>query len=236
LNVLGVIPARGGSKGIPRKNLVPLGGKPLIAWTIEAALACRSLWRTVVSTDDAEIAAVARATGAEVPFMRPPSLATDQAGALEVIRHAIQETERSASGIRVDAVAYLQPTSPLRSSGHIDAAVALFLSQAADSVVTVTAVPHNMSLESQLEMRPDGTLAAAVSGVKDTLHRQSKPRRFARNGPAVLVVARRCVMDAGTLYGERSFGIEMGAVESMDVDAPADLEVIEAWMQWRQGR
>jgi CMP-N-acetylneuraminic acid synthetase len=234
LKVLGLIPARGGSKGIPRKNLALLAGRPLIAWTVEAALGSRTLWRTMVSTDDDEIAAVARACGAEVPFRRPPELASDEAGALEVIRHAILECERTLG--RVDAVAYLQPTSPLRTSHHIDAAVELFWSKSADTVVSVTAVPHNMSLESQLVVRSDGTLGAAIPGGEDTLRRQTKPRRYARNGPAVLVVGRRCIVEESRLYGARCFGLEMNARESIDVDDLADLELIEAWLQCRRGR
>jgi CMP-N-acetylneuraminic acid synthetase len=232
VNVLGVIPARGGSKAIPRKNVVPLAGRPLIAWTIEAALGSRTLSHVVVSTDDAEIAGVARALGAEVPFLRPAALATDDAGALEVIRHAIGEAEALWKA-RIDAVAYLQPTSPLRTARHIDAAVELFRSRGADSVVTVTAVPHNMSLESQLAMHADGALQPAMAGARDTLRRQTKVRRYARNGPAVLVVSRRCVMEAGALYGERTFGLEMPAIESLDVDELVDMQLVEAWLQWR---
>ena len=235
MNVLGVIPARGGSKAIPRKNLALLGGRPLIAWTIEAALASRSLSRVVVSTDDAEIAGVARACGADVPFMRPAALASDEAGALEVIRHAIGEAEAFWRA-PTDAVAYLQPTSPLRTAQHIDAAVDLFRGRRADTVVTVTAVPHNMSLESQLVMQPDGTLQRASAGAPDTLRRQTKVRRYARNGPAVLVVSRRCVMELGGLYGERTFGLEMPAIDSLDVDDLTDLQLIEAWLQWRERR
>jgi len=232
LRILGLIPARGGSKGIPRKNLSLLGGRPLIAWTADAALASRALSRVVVSTDDAEIAAVARSCGLEVPFMRPPALATDQSGALGVIRHAVEMLE--ARGDRWDAVVYLQPTSPLRRSEHIDQAVAIFRAKAADSVVTVIEVPHNMSLGSQLTMQSDGRVFALTSQDDQTFRRQDKPLGYARNGPAVLVVSRACVIDKNTLYGERIYGMVMDQIDSMDVDRPEDLELIEAWIRWRR--
>lgn len=232
MSVVGLVPARGGSKGIPRKNLAPLGGRPLLAWTVEAALGCRALSRVIVSTDDAEIAGVARAHGAEVPFMRPTDLASDEAGALGVIRHAIEALE--ASGDTIDAVVYLQPTSPLRTSRHIDAALDLYRARNADSVVSVCAVPHNMAIESQLTLHGDARLVAAAPGAADPLRRQAKVRRYARNGPALIVTARRCIMERGVLYGERTFGLEMSALDSMDVDEPADLQLIEAWLQWRQ--
>jgi CMP-N,N'-diacetyllegionaminic acid synthase len=229
MNLLGLIPARGGSKGIPRKNLALLGDKPLLEWTARAALQARSLACVVVSTDDAEIAAAARRCGAEV-LMRPAHLAADQSGALEVIRHAIEELE-AARGARIDAVAYLQPTSPFRTASHIDRAVALFEAQSADTVVSVTAVPHNMTPDSQMTMDADGRLSLSPPGQR--LRRQDKPARWARNGPAVLVVARRCVMDLGTLYGERTFAFEMQPSESLDIDGPADLESAQAWLAWR---
>ncbi|MEK7862807.1 MAG: acylneuraminate cytidylyltransferase family protein, partial [Chloroflexota bacterium] len=224
-----IIPVRGGSKGIPRKNLAPLLGKPLIAWTAAAALASRRLDRVVVSTDDAEIAAVARECGLEVPFMRPGSMARDQSGALEVIAHALQEIERRSAS-KVDAVVYLQPTSPLRTAGHIDRAVEMYAEKSADTVVSVCRVPHNLASESQLSVAADGRVAGANAAL--LLRRQDKPVRFARNGPAVLVVSRACVLERQTLYGERTFALEMTARESMDIDAAEDLDLAEAWLRW----
>jgi len=122
--VLAVIPARGGSKRLPRKNVLPLAGKPLIAYTIEAARAARSLTRTVVSTDDEEIADVARQYGADVPFMRPPNLATDTAGSVDVLVHALEFCS-GQDGMSYDIAVLLQPTSPLRGPSEVDDAVAL---------------------------------------------------------------------------------------------------------------
>ena len=164
--------------------------------------------------------------------MRPPTLASDRSGAVGVIRHAVEALE--AQGDRWDAVVYLQPTSPLRSCEHIDAAVALFRSRAADSVVTVIEVPHNMSPGSQLSMQVDGRVVPLASQEDRTFRRQDKPLGYARNGPAVLVVSRSCVMEKNALYGERTYGMVMDHLDSMDVDRPEDLELIEAWIRWRK--
>ena len=138
-HVLAVIPARAGSKGIPRKNLAPLGGRPLIAWTIAAALAAKSVGRVIVSTDSPEIADAARALGAEVPFLRPAELATDESESLPVLVHAAATADpdgQAAGG------ALLQPTSPLRTADDIDAAAAL-AGEDVDAVVSVaTAATH----------------------------------------------------------------------------------------------
>ena len=129
--------ARGGSKSLPRKNLAPLAGRPLIAWTIEAALRCREVGRVVVSTDDDEIAAVARTLGAEVPFRRPPELAEDDTPTMPVIMHALHWLE-DEQGYVPDAVVVLQPTSPLRIADDITGAITLARERSAESVISVS--------------------------------------------------------------------------------------------------
>ena len=142
--VLGLIPARGGSKSIPRKNLAPLGGKPLIAWTCEAALGARCLDRVVVSTDDEEIAAVAEAHGVAAPFRRPAALSGDQATSAEAAIHAVEWLDRH-QGWRANLLVLLQPTSPLRTAAQIDAALGLMRERQAETVVSVIEVPHRFS-------------------------------------------------------------------------------------------
>ena len=137
--VLAVIPARGGSKGIPRKNIIPIHGKPLLAYSIEPALKAATLTRVIVSTEDEEIAQVAREWGADVPFMRPSELATDRAKSLPVVQHAIRTLEVE-EGQPYDAVVMLQPTTPLRTSEDIDRGVRMLFETGADSVVTVVEV------------------------------------------------------------------------------------------------
>lgn len=144
MRVLGVIPARGGSKGLPRKNVLPLAGVPLIAWTIAAAKASGVLTDVIVSTDDDEIAEVARAHGGDVPFMRPAGLATDTATSMEVLRHALACAE-GETGETYDAVCLLQPTSPFRHPRDILGAIRLFESSRAPSVVSVSPMEHPLA-------------------------------------------------------------------------------------------
>jgi N-acylneuraminate cytidylyltransferase len=138
--LLAIIPARGGSKRLPGKNKRPLAGKPLVEWTIAAALGSRRVARALVSTDDPEMADLARNAGAEVPFLRPPDLATDTADSVGVARHALEFL--AGRGEFYDAIALLQPTSPLRTSAHIDAAVELMKQRQATAVISVCVAEH----------------------------------------------------------------------------------------------
>lgn len=225
MNVLGLIPARGGSKGIPRKNLSLLGGRPLIAWTIEAARAAKNLHRVVVSTEDTEIAAAAASAGAEVPFLRPGEIASDSATAFPVIRHAFETL--AAAGWHADAVVYLQPTSPFRSSAAIDRAVALLADDRCDTAVSVMAVPHNMTPVSL--MRATGDFIEFMASPEERrFRRQEKPQLLARNGPAVLALTRETILVTKELYGPRIKAVQMGTLESHDIDTPIDLAIAEA--------
>jgi CMP-N-acetylneuraminic acid synthetase/2-polyprenyl-3-methyl-5-hydroxy-6-metoxy-1,4-benzoquinol methylase len=218
MKVLAVIPARGGSKGIPNKNLAIASGRPLLAYTADAARASRRLTRVVVSTDDGVIADTARRLGLEVPFMRPASLAADDTPMLPVLQHAV--TAMRNCGFVADAVVLLQPTSPLRRAEHIDAAVDLLERSGADSVVSVMEVPHQFNPVSV--MRLDGDrLQPFIDGPLVT-RRQDKPRVFARNGPAVVAV-RTSVIEGGSLYGDDCRALVMSPSESLDIDGPADL-------------
>ncbi len=220
--ILGIIPARGGSKGIPRKNIAPLGGRPLIDWTIAAARSS-ALDRFVVSTDDDEIAAVARSLGAEVPVLRPAEFAGDEAPALPVIRHMLDVLEER-DGYRPDAVIYLQPTSPFRQPAHVDAAIAL-LQEGADTVVSVVPVPHNMVPTSLMRMEGEDLVFCAPPEQRQ-FRRQDKETLFARNGPAILAI-RTEVVRAGQLYGTRIRPLPMDRIASLDIDEPLDLAIAE---------
>ena len=142
MNILTIIPARGGSKSIPRKNIRSLNGKPLISYTINAALATSSLTDIIVSTDDSEIAEISKKLGVKVPFIRPKELASDKAESAPVIEHALSFMEKVKS-IKYDAILMLQPTSPLRTTKHINDSIELFKSRECDSVVSVTSVGAN---------------------------------------------------------------------------------------------
>lgn len=223
--ILGLIPARGGSKGIVGKNIIPLGGRPLIEYTIDAAIKSKSLDRIIVSTDDKKIAEIAQKSGAEVPFMRPEVIACDQSTALEVIQHSIntlQEKENWAP----DFIVYLQPTSPLRRPESISEAINKFTESDSDSLVSVIRVPHHFSVDSQLELVGEH-LKPFRKKVTEVYRRQDKPVYFARNGPAILVVRYATIMNANSLYGDTVLPFEMSAEESIDIDEIEDIEFAE---------
>ena len=223
MNVLGVIPARGGSKGIPMKNLAPLCGRPLLAYTADAVKESKKLTRTIVSTDDERVADCARSLGLEVPFIRPSSLAVDDTPMLPVLQHAIAKMR--AGGFDADMVVLLQPTSPLRRGEHIDAAVVWLQRVRGDSVVSVVAVPHQFNPTSVMRAE-EGLLKPFLDGPSVT-RRQDKPQLFARNGPAVLAVHTR-VIEGGSLYGDESWPLLMTPEDSLDIDTPWDLRLAES--------
>jgi CMP-N-acetylneuraminic acid synthetase len=215
MDVLGLIPARGGSKGIPRKNLAPVAGKSLLAWTVEAAHGAEKLTHVVVSTEDDEIASAAEAD----VLRRPPELAADDTPMVDVIRHAIEELDP-------DVVVVLQPTSPLRRAEHVDGAVLLLLQTEADSVVSVCEVPHRYSPDALMDL-VDGRLVARGK----SRSRQEKDAVYARNGPAVLALrADRLGRD---LYEGDCRAYVMDARSSLDVDTPFDLEVADLLLRSR---
>jgi CMP-N,N'-diacetyllegionaminic acid synthase len=221
-NVLGIIPARGGSKGIPNKNLVPLCGRPLLAYTADAVKGSARLTRTVVSTDDPRIAECATSLGLEVPFMRPSSLAGDGVPMLPVLQHAVAALE--SEGFTADIVVLLQPTSPLRRGEHIDAAVAWLERAGGDSVVSVVEVPHQFNPTSLLRVE-DGLLKPFLEAPTAT-RRQDKPRLYARNGPAVVAV-KASVLKEGSLYGAQTWPLGMTPEDSLDIDTLWDLRLVE---------
>lgn len=228
MHVVAIIPARAGSKGLPGKHLLPLAGRPLIAWTFDAARASRSLSRVIVSTNDSAVAEAARTAGIDVPFDRPDTLAADDTPMIDVLVHAVGELERE--GPRVDIVVLLQPTSPLRTPAHIDSAVQMLQQSDADTVVTVVPVPHRFNPASVMALN-DGRLAPYAGG--DTIaRRQDKPAVYARNGPAVLAVRRDVLIEQRSLYGRDIRPLVMDPEESIDVDTPWDLAVAECALRW----
>jgi len=222
VEILGVIPARGGSKSIPRKNIVDVAGRPLLHYTCEAARASATITRVMLSTDDAEIAAVGKAAGVDTPFLRPAALGADDTGMVEVLIHVLGELE-GREGYRPDAVVLLQPTSPFRRAEHIDGAVRTLLETGAESVVSVVDVPHQFNPVSVMKVT-DGRVVPFWEGPL-ILRRQDKPRLYARNGPAVVVTRRRTLLDGKSLYGDDCRPYPMTHEDSLDIDSPFDLEV-----------
>lgn len=212
---LAVIPARGGSRGLPGKHLRRLGGDPLIAHTIRAALEARRIDRAVVSTDDEEIARVARALGAEVPFLRPPELARDDTPTLPVIDHAVRQLE--AVGETISIVVTLQPTSPLRTAAQIDDAVSLLESSGARSAVAVAALGLPASI---LGAVVDGRFRAMPMGGPD-LRRQAAPPGVRVTG--AIYVTRRGLLAEGRLLDDAPAALLTEGPSAIDVDDLAGL-------------
>jgi CMP-N-acetylneuraminic acid synthetase len=228
--VLAVVPARGGSKGVPRKNLQLLAGKPLVTWAVEAGLAAELVTRVVCSTDDEEIAAVARAAGAEVPFLRPAELAQDTSEDWPVFVHALTWL-REHEGWQPELIVNLRPTSPLRRPGHVDAAIRLLRETNADSVKGICLArqhPHKMWLRSESDV------AGIIEPLQQTEFRLRRgpdvPRAelqevYWQNG--VVDVTRRTVIERGRMIGDRVAGLVTDPRESVDVDSELDLRLAE---------
>jgi CMP-N-acetylneuraminic acid synthetase len=228
MRLLAIIPARGGSKGIPRKNIAPLCGRPLIAYTIEAAQKSAVVDRIVVSTDNVEIAKVSKGLGAEVR-MRPAALAEDDTPTRAVLYNVVSEL--AAEGYRPDAVLTLQPTSPLRTSKHINEAVALFEScRDADSLVSCIEVPHVFHPLSVMEKDENGFLKPFYSEPQPH-RRQDKAAVYARNGAAIYIT--RTEHLASYVFGGKLVPYLMDERCSVDIDTTADLDLAERSLRER---
>lgn len=205
--ILGITPARGGSKGVPRKNIRPIHGKPLIAWTIEAAQESRLLDRYVVSTEDAEIAAVARHWGAEI-IDRPGELASDEASTLSVLEHTIQI-------IPADVVVVLQATSPIRNTGLIDRCITRFLHAQADSLAT-------------------GYVCTCVEYGKNELRRQDIQGFFYDDGNVYVI--RADLIRAGDRHGERIERMLLDREQNIEIDDEFDFWLAEQVLLKREAK
>ena len=220
---IGIIPARGGSKGIPHKNVVDLAGKPLISYTIEEALKS-SLNKVVVSTDCDRICEVVTRYGVEI-VMRPQNLSKDDTPTLPVIQHTLSTYKEE-----FDLIATLQPTSPLRKAKHIDEAMDLIKKyEDADSLVSVVKVPHNMVPNSLMIKRQDfvGTLEDANESI---LRRQDKSSFYARNGAAIYLTKYEKIKNY--IFGGKIVGYEMNRIDSIDIDDSSDLELAEIFLKY----
>lgn len=227
--VLAIIPARGGSKSIPQKNIARLRDRPLIAYIIQAARQAPSVSRIVVSTDDEEIAAVSRQYGAEVPFMRPAELARDDTPTLPVIEHAVAWLAEH-EGYRPEIIALLQATSPFTSVAEIEGAIQLLGSRPdVDAVTTVVEAPHNYHPYNIRQINGDGT----VTFMMDKEHylypnRQSKPKTYAFGN--TYVFRYRTLVEQKSLFGEKCLPLVIDPLLAFDINDPHDLIVAEAIM------
>lgn len=222
--VLALVPARGGSKGVPRKNLRELGGRPLVAWAVSAGIEAKTVTRVVCSTDDGEISAAARAAGADVPFMRPAELAADATPDLPVLAHALQQL--GADGYRPDVVVWLRPTAPLVTGRDVDGAVDLLLETGADAVRSVCQVEHHPSWMRRLE--GDKLLPYVDGGDRSSaLQRQALPAAFRLTG-GVDVVRTSAIPASGSPFDVGDVrAYVMPPERSIDIDSELDLRLAE---------
>lgn len=231
MTALGLVTARGGSKGLPRKNLRNFAGKPLIVWTVEAALGARSLDRVVVSTEDDEIAAITHKAGAEVPFRRPIELAADGTPHVSVVEHALEWADRQSE--RPDRLVILQPTSPLRTAGDIEAACRLADDRKAAAVVSVSKVkPHPFRART---LGASGELGPPLSFGPDAPRRQDLPQTVAPNG-AIYVVDVEAFRRERSLFPEGTLAYVMPMERSVDIDTEEDFRLAERLFLSAPGR
>lgn len=219
MRVLGIIPARGGSKGVPRKNVRPLHGRPLLAYTADAARSASRLTHTVLSTDDEEVASVGRSLGLSVPFLRPAELARDDTPTFPVIMHALEAMEREHD--RYDAVCLLQPTSPLRAEGEVDRAIEMLSARNADTVFSMLAVPSRYNPHWVYEQGADGRLHLSTGERAPITRRQALPPAYHRDG-AVYVTRRTTLETTHSLYGDVVVGYLREESKSVDIDTLDD--------------
>lgn len=216
--VLGIVPARGGSKGVPGKNVLPLAGRTLLDRTAQAARDSRCIDRIVLSTDDAVIADEGRRVGLEVPFTRPGDLASDDTPMLPVVTHAIAEVMKS--GWSPEYVVLLQPTSPLRRADHIQEAVSRLVASGADSVVTVVEVPKHLSPDYVMKI-DGGTLRPFLPEGGRVTRRQDARPAYYRDG-TVYAFRRHTIERFGNIYGDRCVPLLIDGRESLSIDSPED--------------
>ncbi len=228
--ILGIIPARGGSKGLPKKNITKIAGKPLIAWTIESTLASAYLDKVIVSTDDIEIAQVSREYGAEVPFMRPTELAEDTTPTIDVIKHAIEFYKEK--NIVFDYIALFEPTSPLRQLEDIDNAIRQLIEREPDADSLISAGEVHLEHPSIMKLVVDNYLVPFHAPKKQISRRQDLETVYFPYGVAYISKT-DTLLETGTFYQERTIPYLIERWQNYEVDDIYDLICIDAVMKSR---
>jgi CMP-N,N'-diacetyllegionaminic acid synthase len=226
--ILGLIPARGGSKGVPKKNIKLLNGYPLIWYTHQAAINSKLLYRTIVSTEDSEIKSICLNFEMDVPFDRPKSLATDQTPTIDVVLHALEKME--LLGEYYDAVCLLQPTCPIRESDLIEKAISQFYNIDADSLISVKKVPHNYNPHWVFEENIEGLLKISTGENIIIPRRQSLPNAFVRDGEIYLTKT-EVIKKQKSLYGEKVSYLLNHKDEIYNIDSMDDWKKVEHLMK-----
>jgi CMP-N,N'-diacetyllegionaminic acid synthase len=228
--MLVIIPARGGSKGLPRKNIRPLAGVPLIGHTVRAALAAESVTRVIVSTDSEEIAEVCRGEGAEVPFLRPPELASDESMVMDSYLYTVDRLADEANQV-IDVFAALLPTAPLRTSADIDAAAEIFRARQADSVISVTDAPVPPPWYRRID--EDGVVRDLFPGADAVSNRQRQESAYIPNG-AIYIFRTEQLRKTRRYYTDRTYPYIMPRERSADIDDIMDFAWAEFLIEWNE--
>ncbi|MBP6556919.1 MAG: acylneuraminate cytidylyltransferase family protein [Flavobacterium sp.] len=223
MKILAIIPARGGSKGVPRKNIKLLGKMPLLEYTINAAKESHWLSEIVVSTEDAEIAIAAEVCGCKPPFIRPAELSQDDSTSITVVQHAIVFFE--SQNIFFDAICLLQPTTPFREKGFIDLAIQKFIASGADSLVSVLPIPHEYNPHWAFEADEKGILQIATGDDTIIPRRQELPKAFHRDGS--IYITKTAVAKTGSFYGKSIAYVESNPQFYVNIDTMKDWEKAE---------
>ena len=224
MRILGLITARGGSKGVPKKNIKLLNGKPLLAYTVDAAKKSKLITEIALSSDDDEIIQTAIALGLNVPFKRPFELAQDATSSIDVVAHALQVYE--SKGVYFDAVCLLQPTSPFRKEGFIDAAIEKFTKQNTDCLLSVLQVPHEYNPHWTFLAHTNGTLTIATGEKEIIKRRQDLPPAFFRDG-SIYITKTQVIKEKHSFYGESISYIESDPAFFCNIDTLKDWELAE---------
>jgi len=224
--ILGLIPARGGSKGLPRKNILPLLGKPLIAWTIEQALACSYIDQVIISTDSNEIINISKKYGADVPFVRPDHLATDTARGVDVAIHAIEWSTKNNNPFNL--VMLLQPTSPLRITEDLNYAIEQLFDKNAQAIVSVCETEHHPYWSNVLPA--DGSMNDFLTPYALGRNRQELPVFYRLNG-AIYLAYCDYLRNYGNFLGENTYAYIMPQYRSIDIDTEIDFGLAELMLK-----
>lgn len=223
MKILGVITARGGSKGVPGKNIKLLGENSLLSYTSKAANQSKLLYKTILSSDNAAIIEVAKKYQIEVPFIRPNELANDTATSISVVQHALAHME--SIGEFYDAVCLLQPTSPFREKGFIDAAIQKFIAEDADALVSVLPVPHEYNPHWVFEPNSSGFLKIATGEKTIISRRQDLPKSYFRDGS--VYITKTAFLKNGSFYGEKLSFMESNPDFYVNIDTLKDWDIAE---------
>ena len=228
MKILGIIPARGGSKGVPGKNIKLLCGKPLLQYTSDIALSSKLLDKVILSSESKEIIDVAQALGVEVPFVRPVALSQDATPTLDVIKHCLQFFAHQ--GVFYDAVCLLQVTSPFRTSDLLDEAIEIFVSKRTDSLVSVQKVPHEYNPHWVFEVDENEKLKIATGEEKIIARRQELPNTYHRDG-SIYLTRSEVILEQNSLYGQSISFIESPKEFYVNIDTLEDWEKAEKMIQ-----